>query len=160
MAALCRVATLGHENVSIDKYYEFKYAIPELLSAKDMLQFKRICEEGSGIVGDDEIRLYNDYFAIIEQGKTDVVEVSIGCFTEDMIEWGEALGHGNDYYLKQARMYSLAVHQLRAYERYLENRSAAENSYYSEFLVSLSFFFRSGVVADFELILIFIVLLP
>jgi hypothetical protein len=61
-----------------------------------MLQFKRICEEGSGIVGDDEIRLYEDYFAIIERGRTNVVEVSTGVFTKDMKEWGEALGYGND----------------------------------------------------------------
>ena len=119
-----------------------------------MRQFKRICEEGSGIVGDNEIRLYEDYFSVIEQGKTLVVEVSTGVFTKDMKKWGEALGYGNDYYLKEARMYSLAVHQLRAYGKYLEHRSASEKAYYAVFLVSVSFFLFS-CFADFELILIY-----
>jgi hypothetical protein len=86
-------------------------------------------------VGHGECNLYESYYKHLVDGETQFVQVSIGMTTDEQDQEDEAIGWGN-YRSEVGRTYFHLFHQMSVYVTYFESRSAQENEYFNEFMVS------------------------
>jgi len=134
MSALMEVVALAHENMCIEGFAGLIVSVKTLLTRKDVDRFSKLCGRVSH-VGRGEYELCKMYDEHLVDGETQFVQVSIGMTTDDQDEEDEAIGWG-DYANEMGRTYFRLFHQMSAYCAYLEHRSAQENEYFDEFMVS------------------------
>jgi hypothetical protein len=108
----------------------------ELLTRKDMDRFQKLCIKGV-LVDGDEHELYAEYYENVVNGKTQFVEVSVGITSEARSWEDEATGWGECHHRDVALDFFCLFHQMSAYVAYLQFRSAQENEYFNQFMVSL-----------------------
>ncbi len=117
-------------------FVDLAESVKELLTRKDMDQFQKLCEKGI-LVDSNEYELYVRYYENVANGETQFVEVSVGITSEARSWEDEATGWGECHHRDVALTFFCLFHQMSAYVAYLQFRSAQENEYFNQFMVSL-----------------------